>query len=383
MTTEQEYLIKLIKAAATQTVPPVPPVGLDMQVLIKLASASQFDNIIYERFKLLGIYDESYPLMHTLKQRYGRAVLRDALQDMELTEIAERFAAEKIPYIPLKGSTVKKYYPQHDIRRSGDIDILIHPEDLDKADEILRDLGYTCDKRGRDVHDVYEQDKTHIEIHISLTDKKDNAYEFCQKVWDNSVAKENYLYEMNPEFMYVYLIVHLRRHLLHMGGGGIKLILDFWILNRSFEFNEQKLGSFIHEARLENLQRYAEGLMYKWFYDKKTTDEHILMLEQLLLNSDGHGNYGTYVNMTLARGNKGSFMLAKMKNFIHLMCPPLKDMQAKYEILKKHPILLPFSWVKRVFDARDEHVKAIANSVNSLKKDEAQALAEFCDNVEE
>lgn len=58
MTTEQEYLIKLIKAAATQTVPPVPPAGLDMQVLIKLASASQFDNIIYERFKLLGIYDE-------------------------------------------------------------------------------------------------------------------------------------------------------------------------------------------------------------------------------------------------------------------------------------------------------------------------------------
>ncbi|MDO5396765.1 MAG: hypothetical protein Q4G33_02445 [bacterium] len=195
--------------------------------------------------------------------------------------------------------------------------------------------------------------------------------------------KENCLYELNPEFLYTYLIVHLRRHLIGMGGGGIKLILDLWVLNRTINFNNKdKLNCFIHEAKLDNLREYAEALTYKWFEDKDTSDKNVLMLEKLIFNSDTHGNYGTYVNMILAKENNGSFKVSKLKNFIKLMCPSLKVMQDKYEVLKRYPILLPFSWVKRVFDARREHIKAIAESVNNLNKNEAQELARFCEYIE-
>lgn len=47
MTAEQEYLISLIKAAEL-TAPLMPPGKLDVQKLLKLASASRFDNILYE-----------------------------------------------------------------------------------------------------------------------------------------------------------------------------------------------------------------------------------------------------------------------------------------------------------------------------------------------
>lgn len=38
-----------------------------------------------------------------------------------------------------------------------------------------------------------------------------------------------------------------------MSEEGIKLIFDFWILNRSFVFDENKLGIFIHEEKLDTI----------------------------------------------------------------------------------------------------------------------------------
>ncbi|MDO5396764.1 MAG: nucleotidyltransferase family protein [bacterium] len=157
MSIEQRYLLRLIKAAATEEAPPALPPKLNLQALFTLAEKIRSTTYCTSRLSSLAYTTTQNPIMHTMKQRYGRAVQRDIMQDTELAEIAEYFASEQIPYIPMKGSTVKKYYPKHDLCRSGDIDILIHQKDLDKSDKVLTELGYICDRRGCDVHDVYER----------------------------------------------------------------------------------------------------------------------------------------------------------------------------------------------------------------------------------
>ena len=62
-------------------------------------------------------------------------------------EICTAFDEAQIPYIPLKGSVLRPYYPDEYIRTSCDIDILVHEADLDMAVRILEDKGYRCGER--------------------------------------------------------------------------------------------------------------------------------------------------------------------------------------------------------------------------------------------
>lgn len=80
--------------------------------------------------------DETNPIMHSFHKHYCRAMVRDNRQDMSLAEISTAFSFVGIDHIPLKGRVVKHYYLLPDIRRGGDIDILIKPFYIEKADKV-------------------------------------------------------------------------------------------------------------------------------------------------------------------------------------------------------------------------------------------------------
>lgn len=381
MNKEQAYLLRLITAAVNGTKPQKCE-GINLKYLYEYSAENQFDHIIYKHFVTLGIHDEENPIMHSFHQRYGRAIVRDNAQDMALAEISEKFSENDIPHIPLKGSVVKKYYPFPEIRRSGDIDVLIHEHDRTKADKALKLLGYECERSGDSVEDIYKKGKTVIELHVRLSAEKDIDAEFCNDVWNNIVLCNGKMYEMKKEYLYVYLLAHLRKHLIESGGGGIKLILDIWVLNDKLSFDKEKLNLFLEQANITNLCRYAEALSRKWFGGEESADENVLMLEDLILNSGAYGNYSKYLDITLSRNAEDGFTVNKIRNFIRLICPPLNVMENKYPIVKKYPALLPFSWIKRVLDAQREHTKAVAKSVNGLSKKEAKKLEKFCSNIE-
>ena len=163
MNKEQAYLLHLITAAVNGTKPQKCE-GINLKYLYEYSAENQFDHIIYKHFVTLGIHDEENPIMHSFHQRYGRAIVRDNAQDMTLAEISERFSENDIPHIPLKGSVVKKYYPFPEIRRSGDIDVLIH--DCQKYIIIENKVNHACDQdrqlvgyieslNGKDVYVLY------------------------------------------------------------------------------------------------------------------------------------------------------------------------------------------------------------------------------------
>ena len=319
MKREQEYLLSLIAASVKNTMSPKPD-NIDLEYLYRYSAQNKFDHIIYNHFKELGIHDESNPIMHSFHQRYGYAVRRDFIQDTELAEISGTFSKGGVAHMPLKGSVVKKYYSLPELRRSGDIDILIKEQDRPMADRGLRGLGYTCDRYGDAVEDLYKRDETLIELHGSLSGDDDIAIDYLSNVWEHSFRTEGCMYEMEPEYMYVYLLSHLRKHLLEAGGGGIKLILDFYVLNHKLILDKEKLNEYTEQAHIENLRKYVEALSEKWFGDRDSDDKNVLMLEDLILNSGAHGDYLAYVDMTLAgKGQKGYFDLSTVSCFLYLL----------------------------------------------------------------
>ncbi|MCQ2385650.1 MAG: nucleotidyltransferase family protein, partial [Clostridia bacterium] len=66
----------------------------------------------------------------------------------ELALLTDAFSQNGIPYIPLKGAVLAEVYPEPYMCLSGDIDVLVKPEDVDKAVDLLKaSYGYTFVQR--------------------------------------------------------------------------------------------------------------------------------------------------------------------------------------------------------------------------------------------
>ena len=72
------------------------------------------------------------------------ATARYLQQRIELERIDQLFAAQNIPYLVIKGAHVREcVYPDPALRPANDVDILVSPQDRQRAAHALLDLGYT------------------------------------------------------------------------------------------------------------------------------------------------------------------------------------------------------------------------------------------------
>lgn len=106
-----------------------------------------------------------------LEKQRMLAVYRYEKLSYELTKLCEAFEQAKIPFIPLKGSVVRKYYPELWMRTSCDIDVLVREDDLHGAVSYLSDnLGYR--RESQNSHDIsmFTQGGVHIEVQYDLVE---------------------------------------------------------------------------------------------------------------------------------------------------------------------------------------------------------------------
>jgi hypothetical protein len=83
-------------------------------------------------------------VIETLKQRYGENVRKCLLLARELIRILDSLNAQGIEAIAYKGLALSEVvYGDIALRQSGDIDLLIRPQDFLRAKSAVRDLGFT------------------------------------------------------------------------------------------------------------------------------------------------------------------------------------------------------------------------------------------------
>ena len=82
--------------------------------------------------------------MSALKQLYQTNLHKALFLSRELIRIVDRLSALSIEVMPYKGLAVAEVaYGDIALRQSGDIDLLIHPQDLPRIRDAVRELGYT------------------------------------------------------------------------------------------------------------------------------------------------------------------------------------------------------------------------------------------------
>ena len=129
----------------------------------------------------LGLKNNGLLEDYALEDKLLSAVYRYETFKRELNALSAALNAAQIPFMPLKGSVIRQYYPEPWMRTNCDIDILVHAYDLDRATECLeRNLSYEF-KGSHDALLVSKSGK-HIELLHALLEGNDVAAQVLKSV---------------------------------------------------------------------------------------------------------------------------------------------------------------------------------------------------------
>ncbi len=299
---------------------------------------------------------------------------RYALMQREIQTLCSIFEEAHIPYIPLKGTVIREYYPTPWMRNSGDVDILVKQEDYERAKALLLEKGYTF-------HVEYTHDASfnspigiHLELHYCLVEKSilPHAAEILESAWEHAhpVRDGAFRYEFSDDFFYLYHVAHMAKHYLH-GGCGIRPFLDLWVLKHRVPHDTSARFAILDACNLTSFAKATEGLAEYWFGDgeKSPTTE---TMEHFVLTGGVYGNKENFATVkSVSRGGTISHIL-------WLFFLPYNDLKHSYPVLKKHKWLYPFCqvhrWFKRLFQGCFKRLFRTMFLLDAKDKDDPQRI---------
>lgn len=276
------------------------------------------------------------------------ALTRYAQQEETQRQLRGLLCGAQVPFIFLKGASIRAYYPEPEMRTGCDIDVLIHPEDIGGAAQRLTDAGYR--KTGEGGHDVRFTSPCGVLVEMHFTLMEERQYPKLQpllkRVWEyaSSADTDGFCRTLTPEFAYFYHIAHMIKHYVY-GGCGIRTLMDLWVLrHRGRALDETLLDSMLAEADITVFEGHVRTLAEYWFSGIQPDPEVMPlyeMMEEYILTGGIYGSVENRVKVgQLQSGGKLRYLWSRV--FV-----PRSRLKYDYPILERYPILLPFCEVRR------------------------------------
>lgn len=342
--TLHDILIELLRSELTET-------ELDDFVKAQLTS-----DILYDLYSLAVRHDLAHIVFNALRKcevqidnaLYAKfnekaivAVYRNEQIKYAYNIVCNVLNSAEIPYIPLKSSVIRLYYPQETMRTSCDIDILIKEEYLEHAIKLLINKGFKL--KNKNYHDVLLVfgGNVSLELHFSINESIENLDNILQNAWDYAVPKCGSQYKFTDEFFVFYMFAHISYHFLS-GGCGIKSLMDIWIMEHKMGLTHKCASQLLKNAQI---YRFAEQInkLSNICFSKEPKDEFSDTIRSYIFSG---GVYGTQQNKIAVKKSKTESTVLYAFNRFFL---PYKSMTIAYPILQKLPILLPLCWIARLF----------------------------------
>lgn len=320
-----------------------------LEAVYALAQKHDLAHLVAHAVEGLDIPD--CEVLKNLKNAKIRAIYRYARMDYEYARICQILEAARIPFIPLKGSVLRQYYPEPWMRTSGDIDVLVKEDDLAHAVRELEAQGWTADSQLQ-----YQNICLHassgvlLELHFNIRVKMDAADAVMDAVWQNVICEEGkqYTYRQTDPFFICHHVAHMAKHVL-VGGCGIRPFLDIWLLISRLPPDDKILQALCQEAHLGVFFQQALLLANVWF----GKEQHTQMSEKLETFVLNGGVYGSVSNKVVV---SQAIVGGKRRHFLHRMFVPYEEMKRMYPVLKEKGWLMPayqvVRWIQALFDGR-------------------------------
>lgn len=348
----------------------------EINALFRLGKKHDVAHLIAYAIDSCGLVDKEQPIHSVLQKEYMLAVYRNTKMRVEYENICTTLREACIPFIPLKGSVIRKYYPEPWMRTSCDIDILVHASDTDiAASELISKLGFERGERGTHDISLYSKSGVHLELHFNLNEPVGKCYDTLEKIWEYSSPAEDgdYLYQIRGDAFYFYHVAHMAKHFMN-GGCGIRPFIDLVILCRNTDVCSSE--ALLEAEGLSKFNEAVRRLAGAWFLDLPH-DGTTLKMQNYVLSGGVYGNIDNKVRIHSGkRGGKFRYILSRI--FM-----PYSQLKVYYPVLQRCPILTPIfqvvRWFKFIFKKKKSTEEIKASS--SLSSAESRAMAEFLDEI--
>lgn len=380
---QQRGIILLIRSALTGQSARVPE-SFDLEAAQELIVKHQIAPLIYYGAVSCGIAANS-GAMRSLLSITARLVSIGESQTLALNAITRAFNSEGIEYMLLKGSELKEFYPQAEMRVMSDIDILIRPAQYEKIKPIMEQLGF-CKGAESDHELHWSKRDIHIELHKRLIPSyNEDYYAYFGDGWQRAKPTDAgaYSYRLSDEDELVYLICHFAKH-YRDGGIGIKHLTDIWLYRKKKpQMNEAYLKE---ELKKLGLAAFYENVMKTcavWF-DGAAPTEMTDFLSCVIFDSGAYGcdemqqvSWAVRISGNSASGKQARFRWKLERIFL-----PYWKMCIKYPVLKKVPFLLPLFWVARWISVLLFRPKNIRKQMKRAEEMSPEAIEQYRQSLE-
>ncbi len=315
--------------------------ALTPEVLLALYEKSKkqdMAHIVAAALKNLDLPKESIP--QGFKKQEMLSIMRSERMKHEFQRICGILSDAQIPFIPLKGSVIRPFYPKDYMRTSCDIDILVREENLENAVEHLTDEGFKIGER--DYHNIslFSSAGVHLELHFSILENIDKVDCVLKDAWDYAKPIDGFKYGFTDDFFCFYNFAHLSFHFL-TGGCGIRFLTDLHIIETQMGIKTENARVLLEKGGIYKFATEMTELSKVVFGGGQPTDFQQNLIDFIL----GSGVFGELENrIAMAEEEKPATAVYIFKRLFM----PMRSMKIAYPILQKIPLLLPVLWVHRI-----------------------------------
>lgn len=363
MTKEQKYILQVIADHLQRQYTAPPNVDLDWATVQRYAHNHQIEGVLYHQCK------EFIPNAKKWQAAYFSTVFYYTNRIQFMSQLKEIL---QIPWFAIKGSSVAAFYPIPMLRTMGDTDIVVHTEDRENAHNAMMALGFRNDSKFTDREWVYYKNNMEFEIHDHLV-YSETINQTVHERFFNDYWKYVKNGELDWNFHFLFLVLHLRKHLMN-SGVGFRQFMDLAVLvlyNKELDWKWIK--EELEKLNLLDFSKVSFAFIEKWFgvkapfgveplnkefYESATAK----IFEDGIFGFDNDENKdATAVNE--ARAGKNKYTMAIRKVF-----PAYKTLITipHYSFLCGKPYLLPVVWFYRIL--RGIMRKRTGAAIRNVKK---------------
>ncbi len=200
----------------------------------------------------------------------SRTTVRQSYRLLFLTRYLVRILEKAgVPVLVLKGSGVAELYPVPELRKSGDVDVLIPKDRLEAATKLLAENGFTAKEiQHANHHLVFNSgDGIDLELHTMLAEPfRDRGINRCMdRLLPACFEKKEYkecmgvsLPVLAEPYQALQLLLHMLQHFLR-AGFGLKLLCD-WVVFWNRDEARKMVPEFLKLAGECNVREFSETI---------------------------------------------------------------------------------------------------------------------------
>ncbi len=291
----------------------------------------------------------------------------DEKQNYWYNKITKNFEEAGIKYLPLKGISIKKLYPKSEIRRMGDIDILIESSRKDEVEDVMNSMGFN--KGVESDHElVWSNTEVCVELHTKLIPSYNkDFYAYFGDGWDKAIPERGSRYNFTSNDTFIYMFTHFAKHYRDSGIGIIHMC-DLWLYVKSRALNFDYIDSELDKLFLKKFWYNIKATLSVWFEDAEPTEMTDYITDVIFAS----GVYGLRENSVISTELKkkkqhgDDYAKAKAKSVMGLLFPNLERMKEKYAVLNTLPFMLPVFWIVRgvaVLFGKGSKISSVAKDI--------------------